>query len=636
MTRKTWVKRGARASLVKADGEVRRSQAIRTYGAGALMDLVDRSALIGGLDFWRFGTEAATVVEEPRLRETVAAMLSRLDEPLELSQDKAFLLPPAGLDGEPQRSCGIEVFEFPQWFVCQDTRCRALVKAPQGLELKGERWQHYCDSNKYSPAVPVRFVMACRNGHLDEVPWLYFTHEAAGRPRCPSPRLRLIEGKAGDFSEVQVACVCGPPRPVAHLLASEGNPPCNGHRPWLGPEGQEACDVEPGTGKPVKPRLLMRGASNAYFPQVVSALSIPESDSALVETVRGLMDVLRNVTRKNLPMFREDIDKLAALGDASDDEVFEAIKQVKSPEAAARMPLRTAEYLQLTSQPEYRPGALPGPGDEFFARTYRPPDGLPAHVSRLVLAQRLREVSVQVGFTRLEAPTADLQGEYDLGVTTCRLGLTADWLPAAETWGEGVFLELDEDAVRAWEDRPAVRARARVLLAGHDAWARGREKSPPFPGVRFYLLHSLSHLLMNAIAVKCGYSAAALSERIYCAPRNDAVPMAAILISTGTPGTEGTLGGLVEQGKQIREHLGRACEMGRLCSNDPVCAYHAPAADPTRRHREGAACHGCLYVAEPSCERFNCYLDRALVVPIMGHPSELAFFGERPGPGRAG
>jgi len=41
-----WVKRGGggKASRVKADGEVRRSQAVRTYGAGSLMDLLDRSA----------------------------------------------------------------------------------------------------------------------------------------------------------------------------------------------------------------------------------------------------------------------------------------------------------------------------------------------------------------------------------------------------------------------------------------------------------------------------------------------------------------------------------------------------------------------------------------------------------------
>lgn len=617
-----WVKKGAKASRVKADGEVRRSQVIRTYGAGSLMDLLDRSALIGGLDFWKFGTEGSTPVVEPRLRETVAGMLAKLDDPIQLSQDKPFLLPPAGLEGEPQRNNGVEVFEFPQWFVCQGPGCHTLVRAPQGLEFKAERWQHHCDSGKYNPAVPVRFVMACKNGHLEEVPWIFFTHEAAGRPMCPSPRLRFIEGKTGDFSEVKVGCVCGSPRPIANLLAPEANPLCRGQRPWLGPEAQETCDQHP--------RLLMRGASNTYFSQVVSALSIPESDSQLVEIVRGLMDVLANVPAEHLPMFRSSIPKLKALGTATDAEVLEAIDRVKNPEDAERMPLRTAEFLQFTSQPDYHVGALPCPNDTFFARRFKPPKGLPAGISRIVLAPRLREVSVQVGFTRLESPTADLQGEYDLGVTTCRLGLNTEWLPASETWGEGVFVQLDEAALVAWEDRPAVRTRAQVLLDGYDKWATGNSKPPPFPGVRFYLLHSLSHLLVNAIAVECGYSAAALGERIYCAPRTDDVPMAAILINTGTPGSEGTLGGLVQQGKEILEHLRRAYDMGRLCSNDPVCAYHSPPNDPTRRYREGAACHGCLYVAEPSCERFNCYLDRALVVPTMGHPPELAFFSERP------
>jgi hypothetical protein len=619
-----WVKRGGKASRVKADGEVRRSQAIRTYGAGSLMDLVDRSALIGGLDFWNYGTEGGAGIVEPRLRETVARMLATLEDPVELSQDKAFLPPPAGVDGEPRRNQGIEVFEFPQWFVCQNTGCRALVRAPQGLELKNERWQHRCDSGSDSPAVPVRFVMACKKGHLDEVPWIYFVHEGQDRARCASARLTLVEGKTGDFSEVSVLCACGARRRLAKALAPETNPQCKGLRPWLGPEASEHCGE--------RPRLLMRGASNTYFAQVVSALSIPESDSELVETVRGLMDVLGNATADNLPVLRQAIAKLAALGDAGDDDVLAAIDRVKNPDDAERLPLRTAEFLQLIGQPEDS-GALPAPGDKFFARRYTPAEGLPDSVAQIVLASRLREVSVQVGFTRLEAPTADLQGEYDLGVTTCRLGLYTEWLPASEIWGEGVLVQLDEDAVRAWEDRPAVRQRGALLLAGYEQWARGREV-PQFPGVRFYLLHSLSHLLIHAIAIECGYSAAALSERIYCASRNEDVPMAAILISTGTPGTEGTLGGLVDQGRHMVEHLQRAHDMGRLCSNDPVCAYHSPAEDPTRRYREGAACHGCLYVAEPSCERFNGYLDRALVVPTMGHAHEMAFFAERPGAGR--
>lgn len=31
----------------------------------------------------------------------------------------------------------------------------------------------------------------------------------------------------------------------------------------------------------------------------------------------------------------------------------------------------------------------------------------------------------------------------------------------------------------------------------------------------------------------------------------------------------------------------------------------------------GSACHGCLLVAETSCEQRNDYLDRALVVPTL-------------------
>lgn len=615
-----WVKRGGKATRVKPDGEVRRSQAIGTYGAGSLMDLLHRSVLVGGLDFWHFGADGATTIQEARLRDAVATALAKLSDPPELSQDRAFLLPPAALDGEPHRGNGVEVFEFPQWFVCQ--ACRALVKAPMGLELRGDRWEHTCDSGKHNPAVPVRFIMACKNGHLDEVPWIYLLHEGQHRERCNSPRMRLVEGKTGDFSEVTAHCACGLSRALANALTPEANPPCKGYRPWLGPEAQEACDDG-------RPRLVMRGASNTYFKQTMSALTIPESDSTLVEKVRGLMDVLASATPALLPAFRA-IPKLAVLADHTDDEVLAAIERVKHPDGGDRPPLRTAEFLQLTRQPDYHVGALPGPEDIFFARRYRPPGGLPAGLGQIVLVPRLREVTVQLGFTRLEAPTADLQGEFDLGVENCRLGLNTSWLPAAETWGEGVFVQLDDSAVRAWEDRPVVRERAKILEEGYQTWARDRASAPGFPGARFYLLHSLSHLLLNAIAVECGYSAAALSERIYCAPRNDAVPMAAILISTGTPGTEGTLGGLVEQGKRLLGHLQRAYDMGRLCSTDPVCAYHKPASDPTRRHREGAACHGCLYVAEPSCERFNAYLDRALVVPVMGQPDGLAFFAERP------
>ena len=91
------------------------------------------------------------------------------------------------------------------------------------------------------------------------------------------------------------------------------------------------------------------------------------------------------------------------------------------------------------------------------------------------------------------------------------------------------------------------------------------------------------------------------------------------------PSTEGTLGGLVQQAREFEEHLQQALQMGVLCSNDPICAQHAPGQGMEQRWLHGAACHGCTLVAETSCEMRNDYLDRALVVPVLGVDS-AAFF----------
>ena len=68
-----------------------------------------------------------------------------------------------------------------------------------------------------------------------------------------------------------------------------------------------------------------------------------------------------------------------------------------------------------------------------------------------------------------------------------------------------------------------------------------------------------------------------------------------------------------------------ALERGRLCSHDPVCAYHEPKNPHEERYLHGAACHACLLISETSCEQRNELLDRALVVPTVG-PENAAFF----------
>ena len=150
-----------------------------------------------------------------------------------------------------------------------------------------------------------------------------------------------------------------------------------------------------------------------------------------------------------------------------------------------------------------------------------------------------------------------------------------------------------------------------IVLGGHLHHAEGR-------------LHTLSHLLIQTLAMRCGYPASSLRERIY---RDHEGGRYGILLYTGSPDAEGTLGGLVQQARHIENHLAFALRMAGLCSNDPVCAHHAPGKDLEERWLQGAACHGCTFVAETSCEMRNDYLDRALVVPVIGVPG-AAFFGD--------
>lgn len=166
-----------------------------------------------------------------------------------------------------------------------------------------------------------------------------------------------------------------------------------------------------------------------------------------------------------------------------------------------------------------------------------------------------------------------------------------------------------------------MRTRGLQIEAGWKAWAKEyRRKEEDFPGVPYVMLHSVSHMLMTSISLDCGYPASSLRERVYAVDQGYG-----ILIYTGSSDSEGTLGGLVESGRRFAAHLRRALVDKLLCSNDPVCAEHAPDASYESRPLQGAACHGCLLIAETSCKQRNDFLDRALVVPTVSL-SGAAFF----------
>lgn len=616
--------------IFRPEGQLRQSQLVTTFGPGAMVDLVDRAVVIGGLEHWGYGKTGFVPLDDARLRRSLVPRLKALDPDLDLAREGYFRMPPEGDPRDPFPNVGIRALEFPRWFVCQS--CRRLARAVDGFENKNGRYKHECARNKWSSAVPVRFVAACKRGHLSDFPWVAFAHLDRKEGACDRPELYLNERSLGDVARIFVECAnCESKMSMGRATSLPYG--CNGDRPWLGGRAaSEPCKLEM--------ELLVRTASHAYFAQVVSALRLPdpEPDPLRVRLrARDVWKAVQNVTSaEQLSVITGLMEHVAtAVQGRSPSDVIAAIAAERANEArGAERPLRSAEYERLVSAPVEQRGVQPDPGAQFAA--YRVPQrrvDLPPGVRGLVIVPELREVRVQVSFSRFDSIGANLQGEYEYegrdvkpAVLTLPTG-NEKWLPAAEVRGEGIFVELDPEAVRAWEERPVVRARAEQLLRAFEADGNGGE----FPGVRFYLLHSLSHLLLTAISLECGYAASAIRERLYCGqPEPEGPNMAAVMLTTGTTGSEGTLGGLVEEGRRIRHHLREAWDLGRLCSNDPVCAAHDPSSPSSDRHTEGAACHGCLYIAECSCERFNRFLDRALVIPTIGNDPDLAFFRERP------
>ncbi len=356
-------------------------------------------------------------------------------------------------------------------------------------------------------------------------------------------------------------------------------------------------------------------------------ISIPDRDVLLQKAVDPVWeDFLQYVdSLDDLQKERRKAKVFAVLENFSNEDVLAEIRRRKGGPDQNRKSIKQAEIEMLRASQDELGNDVPE-GD-FYARNLQlrsPRNGLMAAVDRVVLVHRLREVIVQVGFTRFESAMPDISGELSLDVRRASLAREISWLPAIENRGEGVFISFSGEALKKWMQRTEVQGRGLQLVAGFkERSKRHAVSTETFPGLEYILLHSLSHLLITAVSLECGYSASSIRERIYAGESGHG-----ILLYTGTPDSEGTLGGLVQTGRNIELHLRNALEIGRLCSNDPVCAQHRPDSYQEERFLHGAACHGCLLIAEPSCERRNEFLDRALVLPIVEGLGAEFFRGE--------
>jgi hypothetical protein len=458
----------------------------------------------------------------------------------------------------------------------------------------------------------VRFVLACRAGHLDEFPWVAYVHRGGS---CGAPLLEMFEpGQSGGADDVFIRCrSCdAKSRSMVDVFgeaAFQNLPRCRGRHPHLRSFSESPCNE--------RTRTLLLGASNTWFSVTLRALAVPDSPTPLGQLVEDCWPQLAEVSSPEVLVFAlRNLSALSALSGFEAGEVWDAVQSRRSRPGLVSGGEEDVDLLT----PEWEQLSMLGAGinyPDFKTRELPAPPHLERVVERVVAVERLREVVALVGFTRVDPP-----GEVDTAGREADVGpLCAgrpNWVPCTEVRGEGLFVQLSEDFLAAWANGTEKNKRITALFHGHQRWRsqRGLDPNQGWPGARYLALHSFAHLLMRELSLECGYNSASIRERIYAS--TEPAAMAGVLLYTAAPDSEGTLGGLVSLAEP--EILGRlinqALMRGRLCASDPMCAEHLPLADE-EPVLHGAACHACLFAPETSCERANRYLDRTLVVETL-------------------
>ncbi len=645
---------------------IRRTQAIAPFGVGAIHVLKGAQAVVtAGLDCW-----FETPQNPPGKKRATSDQLTcvritepRLQKQLNVSHFRRPPGPETDLPDSP--SLSVPVFRFPTWLVCP--LCGVMRQSQ--LSAQGDHTCHREDcpgaQHKGGKAImrQVRFVAACENGHLMDFPWREWVHRERASA-CPQD-LFYKAGGSGSLNDISIECKCGKKRALGgimggkkdagqsvtylsqRLLGSDqpgSNPEpftCLGGRVWLGePRGQPCgCHM----------KAVLINSTNVHYARVASTLWIPTAAQTATESLRIALDDVRVrqtiKLRRSLKDSDEAITKdiLSKFPDLFSGVGMAAILAALSPQPlptpifqeasdtteANDLEIRIPEYAALQKNHERKVTT-----DDLVVRRTEIPASAAAwyreRVEGLHLVDRLKETRALYGFSRLFPQKPPGAPSYQSMMWRSMPATVDDrWLPAAEVYGEGIFIRFQEEPLADWEAR-IIKARYLDSLqqradASADASQREREIVTP----RLVMLHTLAHLLIKRLAFECGYGASSLRERLYvnCDSAKPDENMAGLLIYTASGDSEGSLGGLVRMGDPMRfqKILEQALEDARWCSSDPVCTEIGQNGGQGTDGLNIAACHCCALIAETSCEKFNRFLDRGLVVGTTDVP-DLGFF----------
>lgn len=519
----------------------------------------------------------------------------------------------------------VPALRFPNWLYCP--RCGQM----QYKESTNVSTQIRCEacSKKFKrdiKLIPERFVVVCPHGHIDNFPVMQWVHN--GTDIDPKSREHVVSrrtmGGSTTMGDIVYQCTCGARKSLHGANRPEGlnkiGYHCSGRQPWLNRISKQQCSCD---GKDL--RVVIMGATNVCYPDVVSSVLIPD---ALDERVKAIANE-RFVTMLEFDR-KGDLDTalslVASMGGVDQEDLRLAYQRKKTEGDSGQSGIEYLhdEYLTLRDPKIKKNG-------EFVGRAVNPSEYesplIRNYIAGVSLIDTLTVTRALVGFTRLNPEYNDLKSMEERRRELSRKRL--DWTLANQTVGEGVFVEFDQSVLEEWCARPEVAARIEVMQENLNNSIKSRNAEPREINPLFVAIHTFSHLVLLGISEVCGYSAASLRERVYCQAyledgAEEFEDMHGVLIYTASASGDGSLGGLVRSGEpgRFEEILNNSMRKATWCSDDPVCIEsRGQGLDSCNL----AACYNCALVPETACENGNRFLDRALIVGTFGMPTTGLF-----------
>lgn len=588
------------------------------------------------------------------------------------SEIKIFRLPTNADLRVPETQNVLEGYIFPQWGICtQHNGNKIMMKFSQidqygyiALECPRCREQGLA----LKRGVPVRFVLACPNGHLQDLPWRRLVHK---KQSCTNEVFEWIETGGDNFVVRCIKCQMQ----IEYLgedglkmRSINGRLTCLGQFPEIPGFGHNAsCDpiVSPSGEHISAARLILRNSTALHTPKILTSVQIPRFAGSLytalynIRTVipgfraskedwnkNDLVNYLRHIQRPNqIPN-----DTIYEVENASEEELIKAVDDIidEMERDADRIKLQPvseseANDEELTSLLEAAREGYPPSSDPSEGRAYVNVDDILLIRSkefgatfRITPIRNIQVTKVQVGYSREIGTTKSMEPELSqtrigkLITKSCYFeeGNTR-WYMGNQMNGEGIFIDIVNSEIDERGGINPIKSESsddlRTWLTINDGMSSLLKASPHNEDLKidvantnpvFVWWHTLCHKLLLNLCVDSGFSVVSFGERVYCKKdKRTGTSQSGILIYTAVTGGDGTLGGLVGLAEEhFMTELFKKTLRGILsCSNDPVCSERKI----TRQKREGACCHACVLLPETTCAYQNRFLDRNLVSGMM-------------------